>query len=247
MIETLVHLPTPDGVAHAKLFLPEGAVGAPLIVSYMDAGGLRTAMTALAAPLVAAGYAVLQPELYWRSGPYAPFDAATVFSDPPERARVFALMNALSPDQVIADTALWLTALDSNPAVDARRVGVVGYCMGGRMALFVAAALADRVVAMASIHGGGLVRPTPTSPHLGAPNIRGTLYFGVADDDASCTAEDCATLGDALTAAGVPHEIELYPGATHGFAVPDFTVYDAAAAARQWDKVLALFAATLGA
>jgi carboxymethylenebutenolidase len=82
---------------------------------------------------------------------------------------------------------------------------------------------------------------------LGDDFDNNTDDLGSADDDASCTAEDCATLGDALTAAGVPHEIELYPGATHGFAVPDFTVYDAAAAARLGDKVLALFAATLGA
>ncbi len=245
MPESLVHVTTPDGVAHARLFLPEGAGRAPLVISYMDAGGLRPAMSALAAPLVAAGYAVLQPELYWRSGPYAPFDAATVFSDPPERARVFALMNALSPDQVVADTGAWLASLDAHPAVDARRVGVVGYCMGGRMALFVAAAHANRVVAMASIHGGGLVRPTPSSPHLGAPRIRGRLYFGVADNDASCPADDCAVLGEALTAAGVQHEIELYAGAAHGFAVPDFNALDPAAAARQWVKVLALFDETL--
>jgi carboxymethylenebutenolidase len=246
MIESVLRVHTPDGEAHAALFTSEGMTGAPVVISFMDAGGLRPAMTALAAPLVAAGFAVLQPELYWRSVPYAPFDASTVFSDPPERARLFALMNAVSPEQVVADTGAWLTALDGQPAVDARRVGVVGYCMGGRMALFVAAAHADRVVAMASIHGGGLVRPTSTSPHLGAPRIRGRLYFAVADDDASCTADDCAVLGEALTAAGVAHELEVYAGAKHGFAVPDFAVYDAVAAERQWGKVLALFGAELG-
>jgi carboxymethylenebutenolidase len=67
----------------------------------------------------------------------------------------------------------------------------------------------------------------------------------VADRDSSCTEADCATLGEALTAAGVDHTIELYPGALHGFAALDMSVYDATAAARHWERVLTLFGETL--
>ncbi len=230
--------------ADALLYRPEGDGPHPLVVFYMDAFGLRPALHHMAERLVGAGYAVLQPNLYWRSGPFAPFDAATTFSDPTERQRVMGLMNALQPQQVIEDTRRFLDALADKP-VNAAQVGLVGYCMGGRQAFFVAGALGERVAAMASIHGGGLVKDTPDSPHLRAPHIRARLYFAVADQDRSCTPEDCAVLDATLTAAGVDHQIEHYPGALHGFAVPDFTIYDAAAAEHHWAQVLALFADTL--
>ena len=88
LTETLRTL-TPDGAAEALLFRPDHGSAAPLVVFLMDAFGLRPALTDMAARLVSAGYAVLQPNLYWRSGAFAPFDARTTFSDPPERARIF--------------------------------------------------------------------------------------------------------------------------------------------------------------
>jgi carboxymethylenebutenolidase len=240
----LVTAPVPDGAATAHLLLPDAPRPAPLVVLYMDAFGVRPTLFEMAGRLVDAGYAVLLPDLYWRSGPFAPFDPSTAFVDPGERARIFGLMNAVSPAQVIADTAALLDALD--PAqVRTDAVGLLGYCMGGRQALFVAAALGPRVAAMASIHGGGLVRPDPSSPHLGAPRITATLYFAVADDDASCTAADCEVLRAALTAAGVAHTLELYPGDRHGFAVPDSPAFDADAAERHWARVTALMGGAL--
>ncbi len=245
MTESSLSFSRPDGEGHAALFLPEGRGPAPLVFFYMDAAGLRPAMSAMAGRLVSAGYAVVQPDLYWRSGPFAPFDAKTLFVDPVERTRVMALMNAVQPEQVVQDSEALLDVLGADPRVDARRVGLLGYCMGGRQALFVAAALGPRAACMASIHGGGLVRPGPDSPHLGGPRIRARLYFAVADQDPSCTAADCEVLRGALTSAGVAHEIEPYPGARHGFAVPDFPVYDGVAAEHHWERLLALLDASL--
>lgn len=211
----------------------------------MDAFGLRPAMDAMAGRLVAAGYAVVQPNLYWRSGDFAPFDARTTFSDPGERARVMALMNAVHPPQVCADTVALLDTLADDPRIRPGPVGLLGYCMGGRQSLFLAAHLGPRASALACIHGGGLVRPDATSPHLGAPRIAARCYFAVADNDNSCTPADCDVLAAALTAAGVQHEIETYPGALHGFAVDDSPVFQAAAAEKHWARLLALFAEKL--
>ncbi len=240
-----IEVTLPEGVADGLQYMPEGDGPFPLVVSYMDAGGLRPAMTTMAERLVAEGYAVVQPNLYWRAGPFAPFDFATVWTDPAERQRIFALMDGFTPAQAMAETRAFITAMEADPRIDARRVGCIGYCMGGRMAFFAASELADRVVAVASIHGGGLVTDKPNSPHLGAPKIRARLYFACADNDRACTPEHRAALGEALTAAGVDHRIELYEGALHGFAVPDFPVYDQAAAERQWRAALTLFAETL--
>lgn len=245
MPASLIRYPTADGLAEARRFLPEGAGPWPVVVSLMDAFGLRPALDGMAERLVAAGYAVVQPNLYWRSGPFAPFDAATTFSDAPERARIFALMNAVQPPSVGDDVVALLDALAGDTRLRAGPVGIVGYCMGGRQALFLAARLGERAAAMASIHGGGLVRPDPSSPHLGAPAIRARCYFAVADRDASCTEADVEQLDAALRGASVRAEIERYPGALHGFAVPDSAVYDPAAAERHWERLLALFGETL--
>ena len=241
MIERDVRYTTPDGEGDARLFLPEGAGPFPLVYFCMDAFGLRPALTGMAGRLVAAGYAVVQPNLYWRSGPFAPFDARTTFTDPPERARIFTLMNALQPAQVCRDADVLIDALAADPRVATERVFLLGYCMGGRQAFYLAAHLGERAAAMASIHGGGLVRPDPTSPHHGAAKIRARCYFAVADKDNSCTAADCEVLEAALTAAGVEHRIELYAGALHGFAAPDMSVFDPVAAERHWERVLEWF------
>lgn len=244
MIQQRIEVRVPDGTADGLFFRPDGDGPVPLVVFYMDAFGLRPALTAMAERLVGHGYAVVQPNLYWRSGPYAPFDPNTTFSNPSERARVFGLMNGFSPAQVIAEAPAFLDAV-SGPSVRTDRVGLVGYCMGGRQAFFVAGGLGERVAAMACIHGGGIVKNDPSSPHLAAPRIRAELYFAVADKDPACTPADCEVLAATLTAAGVTHRIEHYPGALHGFAVPDFPIYVEAAAERHWERVLALFDATL--
>lgn len=240
-----LHVPSDDGVIDARLLLPDGDGPFPLVVQFMDALGLRPALTEMAGRLTEAGYAVLQPNVYRRSPPFAPFDYATVFTDPVERPRILALMNGFTPEQAMADTGALLDALDDAPQVDAARIGVVGYCMGGRMAFFAASALADRVVAAASIHGGGLVTPAANSPHRAVARIRGEVYLGVAHADGSCPPEAVTMLEEALSQAGVVHQIDVEATAQHGYAVPDSPVFDAEAAERHWERVLALFARTL--
>ena len=238
--------PTADGTADAELIFPDGDGPLPLVVFYPDAGGLRPAMARMGERLANAGFAVLQQNPYWRSGPFAPFDAMTVFGDPTERARLMALMTAVKPANVLADTTALVAAI-ADPRVQRERFGVVGYCMGGRHAFLAAGTFPERVVAAACIHAGGLVSEGPESPHLLASTLRAALYLGVADEDGSCTPAHQATLTAALDAAGVRYQLERNPGARHGYAVPDFPVYDEAAAELHWKRVLTLFGEHLGA
>jgi carboxymethylenebutenolidase len=72
------------------------------------------------------------------------------------------------------------------------------------------------------------------------------LYIGVAEVDRRHTPEVTRRLEAALTRAGVAHQIELYEGASHGFAVSDLPPYQTAAAERHWERLLALLGSTLG-
>lgn len=232
-----------DGEAEGWLSLPEGDGPWPTIVFYADAGGPRPAMSQMIGRLVSRGYAVLQPHFYWRSAPYAPVDGRTVFSVPSERARLGTLMASVQPERVMEETRLLLERAARDASLRVDRIGAVGYCMGGRLAFLFATHL-PQVAAIAAIHAGGLVGDTPESPHLRCRAIRGEVYLGVAEDDASCTPEDQATLREALDTAGVRYTMDQY-GARHGWAVPDFPVYDAGEAERHWRAILALFARAL--
>jgi carboxymethylenebutenolidase len=112
------------------------------------------------------------------------------------------------------------------------------------MSLVVAGAIPERVAAAGSIHGGGLVADSPASPHLLADQMTATIYVGAAENDASFTADNAATLEKALDAADVTHTIEFYQAA-HGFAVPDNAPYDTEAAERHWLALQRLFESSL--
>ena len=95
---------TPDGSCPVVLATPETGGPWPAVVLFMDAGGVRPALVAMAERLADLGYVVAVPELYYRHGEYAPFDTATAFTDPDERTRLFAMLTSLTPDGVAGDT-----------------------------------------------------------------------------------------------------------------------------------------------
>ena len=236
---------TADGLVECTEHRPDSAGPWPAVLFFMDALGVRDAMRAMADRLAESGYHVLLPNLFYRSGAFPPFDPKTFWSNPDERGRLMALIGSLTPDAAMRDVGAYLDTLAATPGVKSGKVGCVGYCMGGMLAVRAAAAFPNRIAAAASIHGGSLVTDKPDSPHLGAPSIRGRVYVGAADNDRSFTPEQRQALEAALRAAGVRHTVELYAGAQHGFAVPDLPVYDPAASEQHWDRVLRLFEETL--
>lgn len=247
MTRTKLDVHAADGVMDVYLHRPvsEGNGPLPVVIFYPDAGGVRAVMHEMAERLASHGYLVALPNVFYRAGAFAPFDVKTVFSDPVERARLMSIVKQADVISVMRDTGALLAALANVPGVDAAQIGCVGYCMGGRLAFAAAGAHADRVVAAASIHGGHIADDDPSSPHLKAGQIRGQLYFAVADADQSCNPESQSRLKAALDAAGVRYELELYAGALHGFAVRDLPMYQPAAAERHWERVIALFAAVM--
>lgn len=232
-----LHIRTPDGVARAWLH-GGGAGRRPAVLLYTDAYGVRPSMHQVAERLVALGYLVLLPDVFYRSAGEPPFDIATVWTDPPERERIMALIRSLTAERVAGDSGACLDALAARPDVRSDRIAAVGYCMGGRLSFLTAGQHPDRIRAAASFHGGGLVTDRPDSPHLLADRVQASLYFGVADADASCTPAHQGALAAALGAAHVEYRLELYRGKKHGFAVPDHAgAYDPNAAGRHWRRL----------
>jgi carboxymethylenebutenolidase len=238
MARTAVRIETNDGTCRATLHTRDGDEARPGVLYYPDAGGVRETFAAMADRLAGQGFAVLLPDIYYRT-PYAPFDTATLFGDPEEFARLGALAQTLTPDRADDDAGAFLAALAGRPEVSRPALGTVGYCFGGGMALRAAGNHPQTVAATATFHGGNLaVADEPASPHLVVEHIRGAVYVAVATDDAAFDAEQARRLREAFDAAGVRAEIETYPAA-HGFAVPDNPTHDAAADQRHQETLTA--------
>jgi len=242
-----VQIPAPDGHSHGTLHVPDGDGPWPGVLIFPDAGGVRETFGQMGDQLAGLGYVVLVPDIYYRSGEWAPFDAATLFTDPAERARMFGLVKRLTNDAIIADAGAYADFLLARPEVSGSAIGTTGYCLGGRMSLVAAGGLGRTIAAAASFHGGRVaVAEDPSSPHLAADRITATVYVAGAIEDGSFTTEQARLLDSALTSAGVEHTVEFYP-AHHGFAVPDNPTYDAEAAARHWEALGRLYRDHLGA
>ena len=234
-----VTIRTREGSCPSSVMVPAGGERWPAVIFYMDAGGIRPAVLGMAQRLAEAGYVVLLPDLFYRYGPYGPFVPKEVFAGD-FRAILGPLMATTGNDKAAEDTEALLAYLDTRHDVAGRKVGAVGFCMGGGMALAAAGIYPDRSTAVASFHGGNLATDAPTSPHLFAPQLTAEVYVAAAENDGSYPPEMAERLKTALAQAGVRYSTETYPAA-HGWMMPDFPVYDHAAAERGWVEMLALF------
>ncbi len=241
--EAEVDVPTPDGVADSYFVHPASGVH-PGVLIWPDAFGLRPAKRQMARRLAESGYSVLVVNQYYRSQ-RAPIADSTNFAE--LRDVLMPLMGTLSPETHVTDARAFVSFLDAQPSVDGnRKMGTMGYCMGGPITMRTAAALPDRIGAGASFHGGGLVTDQPDSPHLLVPSMTAHYLFAIAENDDEAQPEAKDVLRDTFAQAGLPAEIEVYEGALHGWCPPDTQVYDEAQAERAWSRLLALFERALG-
>ena len=238
---TRTDVETADGLLDCYTFTPEGPGSWPAVILYMDAFGIRPDLAEMAQRLASNGYFVVVPNLYYRSGAYAPFDPRLVFSEGPERDRFKGMIQSINDTKVMHDTGAMLEMIDRQPQARRGQIGVVGYCMGGGFALSAAGTFPDRVAAAASFHGGSLATDKPDSAHRLADHMRARVYVGVAEIDASFSPEQQQRLDRALADGGVDYSIEIYKGAKHGFAVTGHLVYDRDSSERHWQRLLQLF------
>jgi carboxymethylenebutenolidase len=117
--------------------------------------------------------------------------------------------------------------------------------MGGPLAFRTAAAMPDRVGAVASFHGGGLVTDAPNSPHLLAAKTRAQFLIAIAANDDERSPKDKDVMKETFAAAKLPAEIEVYEGAAHGWCPPDSSVYNEPQAEKAWTRLLALYGKAL--
>jgi carboxymethylenebutenolidase len=245
MIEQQTDISTTDGAMSTFVVHPDRDGPHPVILFYMDAPAIREELRDMARRFASAGYYVMLPNLYYRSGV---MELGPLSPDPnhPGRKQMFDLMGSLTIPKIMDDTKALLAFADADPAASKGRIGTVGYCMSGQYAISAAAHWPDRVAAAASIYGVQLVTDKSDSPHLAARKAKAELYFACAETDHWAPPEMVKALADSLASDGIDAEVEHYPGVEHGFAFPQRAAYDKASAERHWERLLALYRRKLG-
>ena len=239
--ESEVTVTTPDGMADCYFVHPTSGA-APGVLVWPDIFGLRPAFRQMGRRLAESGYSALVVNPFYRvqNAPTAPDGAATPIPD------VLPFAQALNETTHMTDARAFIAWLDEQPSVDTnRRVGTQGYCMGGPMAFRTSAAVPNRVGAVASFHGGGLVTDQPNSPHLQASKTMAQFLVAIAANDDERSPDEKNVLRETFAEANRPAEIEVYAGAAHGWCPPDSQVYNEPQAERAWSRLLALYKTAL--
>ena len=237
--ESEVTIKTPDGECDAYFAAPAGAHAAVLV--WPDIFGLRRAFRQMGKRLAESGYAVLVINPFYRTKK-APTASAGASTPIPE---VLPLAQSLNATTEVTDAKAFTAWLDSRPEVDKnKKIGTIGYCMGGPMVFRTAATVANRVGAACTFHGGGLVTKNPDSPHLLIPQMKAQLLVAIAESDDSRDPDAKNVLRKSFADAKLNAEVEVYPAA-HGWCPPDTGVYDYDQAEKAWGRMLALFGKTL--
>ncbi len=239
--ESDVNIKTPDGTCDAYFVHPSSGT-APAVLVWPDIFGLRPAFRQMGKRLAESGYSVLVINPFYRvkKAPTAEQGAATPIPS------LLPLAQAMTETTNMTDAKAFIAWLDQQPSVAKnRKVGTQGYCMGGPLAFRTAAAVPDRVGAVASFHGGGLVTKDPNSPHLLAAKSHAQFLIAIADNDDMRAPTDKTTMKESFAAAKLPAEIEVYSGAAHGWCPPDSGVYNEPQAEQAWSRLLVLYGKAL--
>lgn len=206
------------------------------VVVLQEAFGLTTHIRSICERLAAAGFAAVAPALFHREG-------APVFSYE-DFAGAGPVMATLRADNLLADVQAVIGHLEA-AGIPAPACGIVGFCMGGSVALYAATHVA--IGAAVSFYGGGVVEGRFGMGSLAelAPGLR-TPWLGLyGDEDGSIPVAHAEALRAAAARAPVETELVRYPGAGHGFNCDERPSYVPAAASDAWARTLAFFDAHL--
>jgi len=234
--ESNVTIKTEDGECDAYFVAPTTGAHAAVLV-WPDIFGLRPAMQQMGKRLAEDGYSVLVVNPFYRQqkAPTAPQGAQTAIQS------LVPMMQALNATTHTTDAKAFIAWLDSRAEVDkGKKIGTIGYCMGGPIVFRTAAAVPNRVGAVGSFHGGGLTSNAPDSPHLLIPQTKAQFLVAIAENDDMRQPESKDILKKAFADAKVTAEVEVYKAA-HGWCPPDTTVYDRGESERAWSRMMAMF------
>ena len=219
----MIEVETPAGPMPAQLAQPKTGAALPGVIVVQEAFGLNEHIKGVARRLAAEGYVTLAPDLFHRGGP----GRTAGYDDLP---KALTMMSGLTDGGIIDDIAAAVTTLEGQRAVRADRIGITGFCMGGRVSYLAACALPGKIRAAVPFYGGGI--PVDRTVGLEAPVL---AFFG--EDDPYIPLEQVKALEAEAARCGKSLEVHVYPNAPHGFFCDERDSYRPEAAADAWRRL----------
>lgn len=232
---------TKDGAMKAHICHPDGEGPWPAIIMLMDAPGVREELHEMARRLAIAGYFVVLPDLYYRTGNGITIDGTNLREDGPDRKRMIEMIGTINTGMVVEDIEAVIGFIQSSTGAQSNRIGCLGYCMSGPFAYAAAAKYANQIQAVATLFGTFMVTDTSDSPHLLTNQISAEVYVGFAENDRFSPPELIQTMREKLQECNLVHEVEVYPGVDHAFTFPSRHAYNRVATDRHWERLISLY------
>jgi len=214
---------------------PEGEGSHPAVVVIQEIWGVNSHIQSVVDRLPSLGYVGLAPAMFHREGPMT-----TGLHEEMDTA-IAPMRNSTDAD-ILADVNAAMAYLKAQSFVVGDKIGIVGFCYGGRVSYLAACNVSD-LAASVVFYGGGIGNalgdgpsPLEQTANIGCPMLG---LFGV--EDANPTPDDVAKMDSKLTTHGKAHEFHSYDGAGHGFHCETRASYRPEAAADAWGKAMAWF------
>lgn len=216
--------------------MPEGAGPFPGLIVMQHQGGVDEFIQEMTRRLAGSGYLAAAPDLYHRDGRDCKDDLIT------RRSR-------LSDRRIVNDLNATVSYLQSHSTADMKRIGIIGFCMGGRI-VYLAAATIPAFKAAVAYYPGNTFRAWGRdlpSPFERTAEIHCPLQGHFGADDANPSPQDVGKLDAELAKFNKPHEFYSYSNAGHAFMDSTKQSYRRDADAASWPRTLGFLARHLGA
>ncbi|MDA0264328.1 MAG: dienelactone hydrolase family protein [Chloroflexi bacterium] len=212
--------------------VPEGTGPFPAVVVAQHASGVDKFIQDMADKLAGAGYAAVAPDLFHR------------ITDEMVESTGKTKRDQLDDPLIIDDINATVDFLNGHSSIDSDRIGITGFCMGGRVT-WLAAATNPVFKAAVPYYGGNIMVPwgsATQAPFAATCNIRCPVLFHFGEVDENPSQDDMVVLDAELNKFAVPHQFYTYPGANHAFMNPaNPPRYQRAAAEMSWPRTLDFF------
>jgi carboxymethylenebutenolidase len=205
--------------------VPEGNGSHPAVIVIQHAGGVDDFVRSMTERIAEAGFVGVAPDLYYREEPGTSDDPLT-------------RMSRLRDRNIVADVKAAVDHAQGLAEVQSERIGITGYCMGGRVT-YLMCARDERFKAGVVCWGGNIMVPwgrDDPSPFDLSENIRAPILGLFGEEDPNPNPADVAKIDAELTRLGKEHEFHSYAGAGHAFMNQGRPSYREEAAADAWKR-----------
>ncbi len=222
-------LPTGDGLMPVYVCRPAGTGPHPAVIVVMEAFGLNAHIKDVSERIAREGYVAIAPDLFYRFGsPIVPYE------DVP---RAIAYIQRFDDAALMAELGVVIQHLKGRHEVRSDRIGIVGFCVGGRIAFLTACRHPAAIKVAVSFYGGGIAADTPSAPINLADRIQCPVLCFFGEADKMIPMDQVRRLDETLKRLKKTAEVKVYKGAGHGFFCDDRASYDAGSAQNAWEMV----------